>query len=66
MVSIFQLKDTDWWIGLPNKINWSPVAHDCNPSYWGGRDQEDHDLKTAPANSLWDPISKKKKLQKKD
>jgi hypothetical protein len=21
------------------------VAHDCNPSYLGGRDQEDHSLK---------------------
>jgi hypothetical protein len=28
----------------------------CNPSYPGGRDQEDHSLK--PANSSWDPISK--------
>jgi hypothetical protein len=36
-----------------------PVAHTCNPSYSGGRDQEDHSLKTAPANSLRDPISKK-------
>jgi hypothetical protein len=24
----------------------------CNPSYSGGRDQEDHDSKPAPANSL--------------
>jgi hypothetical protein len=25
--------------------NWVPVAHTCNPSYSGGRDQEDHGLK---------------------
>jgi hypothetical protein len=27
------------------------VAHVCNPSYSGGRDQEDCGLKTAQANS---------------
>jgi hypothetical protein len=27
------------------------VAHTCNPSYSGDRDQEDHDLKPAQANS---------------
>jgi hypothetical protein len=35
------------------------VAHTCNPSYSGGREQEDHDLKPAWANSSQDPISKK-------
>jgi hypothetical protein len=34
------------------------VAHTCNPSYSGGRDQEDHSLKRGWANSLRDPISK--------
>jgi hypothetical protein len=29
-----------------------PVAHTCNPSYSGGRDQEDHSLKSAQANSF--------------
>jgi hypothetical protein len=33
------------------------VAHVCNPSYSGGREQEDHGLKPARANSLTDPIS---------
>jgi hypothetical protein len=28
------------------------VAHSCNPSYSGGRDQEDHSSKPAWANSL--------------
>jgi hypothetical protein len=35
------------------------VAHTCNPSYSGSRDQEDHGSKLARANSLRDPISKK-------
>jgi hypothetical protein len=30
----------------------------CNPSYSGGRDQEDHSSKSDPANRLKDPISK--------
>jgi hypothetical protein len=34
------------------------VAHSYNPSYSGGRDQEDCGLKLAQANSLRDPISK--------
>jgi hypothetical protein len=35
---------------LPLKLgmSWPPVAHPCNPSYLGGRDQEDYSLKTAP------------------
>jgi hypothetical protein len=34
------------------------MAHACNPSYSGGRDQEDPGLKPALANSLQAPISK--------
>jgi hypothetical protein len=34
------------------------VAHTYNPSYSGGRDQEDRSLKPAQANSSQDPISK--------
>jgi hypothetical protein len=34
------------------------VAHPCNPSYSGGRGQEDHGLKPFWANSSQDPISK--------
>jgi hypothetical protein len=41
-----------------NKQSWAPVAHACNPSYSGGRDQEDGGLKPAWANSSRDPISK--------
>jgi hypothetical protein len=36
-------------------IVWVPVTHACNPSYSGGRDQEDHGSKPAWANSLRDP-----------
>jgi hypothetical protein len=35
-----------------------PVTHTYNPSYSGGRDQEDHSSKPPQANSLQDPISK--------
>jgi hypothetical protein len=34
------------------------VAHSWNPSYSGGRDQEDCDLKPAQANTFHDPITK--------
>jgi hypothetical protein len=46
-------------------IWWSPMADTCNPSYSRGRDQEDHGLKLAWANSSWDPILKKKKNPKR-
>jgi hypothetical protein len=32
--------------------NQALVAHPCNPSYSGGRDQEDHGSKTTQANTL--------------
>jgi hypothetical protein len=35
------------------------VAHAYNPSYSGGRDQEDQGLKSAQANNWQDPILKK-------
>jgi hypothetical protein len=44
---------------------WAPVAHTCEPSYSGGRDQEGCSSKPAWANSSRDPISKKKKQKKK-
>jgi hypothetical protein len=36
----------------------APVAHACNLSYSGGKDQEDHSSKPAQENSPQDPISK--------
>jgi hypothetical protein len=41
------------------------VAHACNASYSGGRDQEDCSSKPAWANSLQDPISKKSTTKKR-
>jgi hypothetical protein len=38
--------------------SWILVAVVCNPSYLGGRDQEDHDSKSGQANSSEDPILK--------
>jgi hypothetical protein len=41
------------------------MIHACNPSYSGGRDQEDQCLKPSQANSLQDPTLKKKPSQKR-
>jgi hypothetical protein len=42
-----------------------PAAHACNPSYSGGRDQENRSSKQAWADTSQDPILKKPVLQKK-
>jgi hypothetical protein len=39
--------------------SWAPVAHPCNPSYSGGRAQEDLSSKSAQADSSRDPTLKK-------
>jgi hypothetical protein len=44
---------------------WVPVAHACNPSYSGGKGQEECSSKPAWANSSPDPISRKKKKSQK-
>jgi hypothetical protein len=44
---------------IKNKNSQALVAHTCNPSYSGGRDQEDYGSKPTRANSSQDPISKK-------
>jgi hypothetical protein len=50
---------------LENPVpNQALVAHTCNPSYVGGRGQEDHSPKPAKANSLRDPISKRPNTKK--
>jgi hypothetical protein len=41
-----------------NKACQVPVAHVCNPSYSGGRDQEDRGSKPVRANSSQVSISK--------
>jgi hypothetical protein len=42
-----------------------PVAHAYNPSYSGGRDQEDQGSKPAQANSSMRPYLKKNPSQKR-
>jgi hypothetical protein len=44
------------WLGI---LSWTPVAHACNPSYSGGRDQKDHALKLDLVNSSVRPYLKK-------
>jgi hypothetical protein len=44
--------------------SWVPVAYTCNPSYSGGRDQEDQDSKPAWPSSSERPYLEKKKSQK--
>jgi hypothetical protein len=46
-------------IVFKNTGSQAPVAHAYNPSYSGGRDQEDHGSKPDQTNSSRDPISKK-------
>jgi hypothetical protein len=45
----------------PKEMSWSPApeAKAYNPSYSGGRDQEDRGSKPAQANSSQDPNLKK-------
>jgi hypothetical protein len=50
---------------LKSKISWAPVAHTCNPSYSGCRDQEDRGLKPAWANSSGRPYLQKYPTQKR-
>jgi hypothetical protein len=54
-----------WGKGLKHKANQAAVAYSCNPSYSGGRAQEDQGLKPAWANSLRDSVFKKKNHKKR-
>jgi hypothetical protein len=47
------------------QVNFKREPGACNPSYSGGRDQEDRGLKPAQAKSSRDPISKKKNYHEK-
>jgi hypothetical protein len=53
---------------LPSKskapLGLDVVAHTCNPSYSGGRDQENPGSKPAQANSSRDPILKIPNIKK--
>jgi hypothetical protein len=50
------LKNTNTKTGL-EKLG-TDGSHTCNPSYSGGRNQEDHGLKPDWANSSQDPSQK--------
>jgi hypothetical protein len=41
------------------KKSWAPMAYTCDPSYSGGRDQEDHSSKPGQANSSTRPYLEK-------
>jgi hypothetical protein len=49
---------TSLWNKNKEQVSWVPVTHTCNPSYLGGRDQEDGSSKPTEANSWGDPILK--------
>jgi hypothetical protein len=55
----------DVW-ATTKKLNLSQalVAHACNPSYSGGKDQEDCGLKPAQANSSQDAVLKNTQPEK--
>jgi hypothetical protein len=42
------------------KVIWAPVAHACNPSYSGGREQEDLDLRSDKGKQFVRPYLEKK------
>jgi hypothetical protein len=51
---------------LKDILRQAPVAHAWNPSYSGGRDQEDHDSKPVQANIIVpQDLSQKNTLQKR-
>jgi hypothetical protein len=61
-----QSENIDWLVELKSKTQSQVlVAHACNSTYSGGRDQEDYGLKPVQTNSLQDPISKKKLITRK-
>jgi hypothetical protein len=45
-------------MGIKEASKSGEVAHPCNPSYLGERDQEDQVSRPVRANSFQDPISK--------
>jgi hypothetical protein len=49
---------------IKRKMYWVLVAHICNPSYSGGRDQEDCGSKPGQANNWRDPVSKQSITEK--
>jgi hypothetical protein len=54
-----KLQETEMSLINENKTLPCAGGHTCNPSYSGGRDQEDNSSNPAPANISSDLISKK-------
>jgi hypothetical protein len=50
---------------IKTKDSQALVAHTCNPSYSGGRDQQDRGSKPAQSNSSTRPYHKKNPSQKR-
>jgi hypothetical protein len=46
--------------GKRKKIGFSWLAHTCNPSYSGGRDQEDQGFEASPGEQCHETLSQKK------
>jgi hypothetical protein len=61
---MYSLYKNEYRIFKPIEGSWAPVAHAYNPSYSRGRDQKDHSLKQAQANSSRDPTLKKPNTKK--
>jgi hypothetical protein len=55
LVYIKDIVDFVYW----EPIHIAPLAHACNPSYSGGRDQEAHGLKPALSKSFLRPYLEK-------
>jgi hypothetical protein len=55
---------TNYYLKSFINVSQAPGAHAYNPSYSGGRDQEDCGLKSAQANSWKDPVLKKPNTKK--
>jgi hypothetical protein len=53
------------WEPRKLRISWTPVTSTCNPSYSGGRDQDDSGLKPAWANSSARPYLEKTPSQER-
>jgi hypothetical protein len=48
VLSLWATLGTCHFSNIVSQSSLAPVAHACNPSYSGGRDQEDHGSKPAP------------------
>jgi hypothetical protein len=59
MPALRRLREEDLEVQTETSNSQAPVAHTCNPSYSGGRDQENQGSKPAQSNISQDPTLKK-------